>query len=375
MKRKLTFFIVAIFAIGCVSTKPPSPDEVQVVEESNQPDQGKRLYSIYLVGDAGEASLDPLEPSLAVLRKKLQQAGDNSAIIFLGDNAYPNGLPEKEHRQRIRTEKRLQAQFKSVENYEGQIVFVAGNHDWNSSRRGGLQAVKRQEEFVEQSLNHGNVFLPDSGMPGPEVVKVGNDHFNISIIALDTQWWLHPHTKPGAETEAEKEATKEQVIQNLRRAVTDTTVDQVLVAGHHPMYSNGIHGGKFPLKTHLLPPVVGSVYVLYRKIWGTNQDIASSDYSELRDQVTSVFAERDPLIYVSGHDHSLQHLTFDDERSNQHYLISGSSTVSSYAKTQNVPNFALQQQGFAAVHYYKKGIWVEFWNEDGKRLYEKQINT
>jgi hypothetical protein len=128
------------------------------------------------------------------------------------------------------------------------------------------------------------------------------------------------------------------------------------------------------LKTHLLPPVGGSLYVLYRNIWGTSQDISSRKYDVLKEQLTSVFAERNPLIYASGHDHSLQHITFDDERRNQHYVISGSATVTSFVKQPDLPNFGIQQKGFAALHYYKKGIWIEFWSEDGKRLFEQRIS-
>ncbi len=373
IKKLLLLVSIAFFASACVSTKAPSPDEIPEVEESSQPQESERLYSVFFIGDAGDASLNPLEPSLSVLREKLRQAGDNSAVVFLGDNIYPHGLPPKDHRKRQRAEKRLQAQFKSVENYGGKVLFLAGNHDWNSSRKGGLEAVKRQEQFVEQSLGRGNIFLPDSGSPGPEVVKVRNGDFNVSIVALNTQWWLHPHKKPGAKTEAEYQTTKEQAIQNLRKAVTDTTADQVVVVGHHPMYSNGTNGGNFPLKTHLLPPVGGSLYVLYRNIFGTDQDISSRKYGKFKEQLTAVFAERNPLFYASGHDHSLQYITFDDERSNQYYIVSGSATVTSYVKSPELPSFGIQQKGFSVLHFYKNDIWIEFWSEQGKRLFEQEI--
>jgi hypothetical protein len=205
------------------------------------------------------------------------------------------------------------------------------------------------------------------------VVKLDNGDFDMSILALNTQWWLHPHQKPGAETEDEYESRKKQVIQNLKEAVADTSANQVLVVGHHPMYSNGINGGKFPLKTHLLPPVGGSLYVFYRNIFGTSQDISSRKYEKLKEQLTSVFAERNPLIYASGHDHSLQYITFDDDRRNQHYVISGSATVTSYVRPPELPSFGIQQKGFSVLHYYEKAIWVEFWSEGGKRLFEQKI--
>lgn len=374
MKKLLTLLLIPIIISGCVSTKPPSLDEVPVVENSNQPDESERLYSVFLAGDAGYASLDPLEPTLSVLREQLKQAGEQSAVVFLGDNIYPDGLPPENQKSRPKAEKYLQAQFKTVEDFEGKVVFVAGNHDWNSSGENGLEYVQRQECFIEESLNRGNVFLPDDGLPGPALVKAGNEELNLSIVALNTQWWLHPYNKPGAETDSAFNATSEQAFEQVREAVTDEKADQVLVVGHHPMYSNGNNGGKFPLKTHLLPPVGGSLYALYRNIWGTSQDIASQKYSNLKEQLTSAFAEREPIIYASGHDHNLQYLTFGDERRNQYYIVSGSVSVTSFVKNPDLPSFGIQQKGFSAVHYYKKGIWIEFWNENGKRLFEQKIS-
>jgi predicted phosphodiesterase len=329
---------------------------------------------VFLVGDGGNASLDPLEPSLSVLQKQLHQAGEQSAVVFLGDNVYPHGLPSKHHRRRKKSEKILQAQFKALENYAGEVVFVAGNHDWKSSGRKGLEYVQRQERFIEKSLDRGNVFLPDDGLPGPAVVRAGNESFNLSIVALNTQWWLHPHHKPGAETDSAFKASSEQAIQKLRAAVTDAEADQVLVVGHHPMYSNGNNGGKFPLKTHLIPPVGGSLYVLYRNIWGTGQDISSAKYQALKQQLTDVFAAREPLVYASGHDHNLQYITFGDKQRNQYYVVSGSASISSYVQSPEPPSFGIQQKGFGALRYYNNSIWIEFWNEKGQRLFEQELN-
>ena len=112
---------------------------------------------------------------------------------------------------------------------------------------------------------------------------------------------------------------------------------------------------------------------MYRNIFGTSQDISSRKYEKLKEQLTSVFAERNPLIYASGHDHSLQYITFDDDRRNQHYVISGSATVTSYVRPPELPSFGIQQKGFSVLHYYEKAIWVEFWSEGGKRFFEQKI--
>lgn len=368
MKKLFLLSILPLLTLGCVTTSPPPANELPSVEKSARPDSSKLLYSVYLVGDAGGATLNPLEPSLDLLRKKLNRAGSNSAVVFLGDNVYPDGLPDKNEPLRKLAEDRIQAQLKTLENFSGNVIFVAGNHDWDSGGPQGLSALKRQEQYIESRLDRGDTFLPDAGTAGPAVLNTGKPGtFNLSIIALDTHWWLHPHQKLS-------DGSNAGIFDQLREAITDSTADQVLVVGHHPLYSKGPHGGNFPLKTHLLPPVGGSFYVLYRNIWGTPQDISSKKYRSLKSELTTIFADRDPLIYASGHDHSLQYLRFNDERDNQHYIISGSASRTSYAKTQIPPQFALQTRGFSVLYYYEESIWVEFWDETGRRLFESRID-
>ncbi|MDA0714236.1 MAG: hypothetical protein O2867_09045 [Bacteroidetes bacterium] len=59
----------------------------------------------------------------------------------------------------------------------------------------------------------------------------------------------------------------------------------MVVVGHHPLKSNGEHGGRFTLKDHIFPltakfpnayiplPGLGSIYPLYRSMLGDKQDI------------------------------------------------------------------------------------------------------
>lgn len=46
------------------------------------------VYEVFLFGDGGNATLDPLEPTLRLLKTRLDQADSNAAIVFLGDNLY-----------------------------------------------------------------------------------------------------------------------------------------------------------------------------------------------------------------------------------------------------------------------------------------------
>ncbi|NBC04776.1 MAG: hypothetical protein GVY20_13860, partial [Bacteroidetes bacterium] len=192
MKQCFLRFTIIFLLAGCSSSQVYH-QEIDFEQNVDEP-----VYSVYLIGDAGAATLEPKEPILDVLQQQLMQSGERSAVIFLGDNIYPDGLPPKGAEKREQSELRILLQLKTVEDYSGRVVLIPGNHDWQSSGPQGLQWLKRQEVFIESYLNRGNVFLPDDGLPGPvpvELAKNGeypNLNFDIQFLALDTQWWLHP---------------------------------------------------------------------------------------------------------------------------------------------------------------------------------------
>ena len=61
-------------------------------------------FHLYLIGDAGKSTV-----SQASYKKILQQQSNNdtvpSAIVFLGDNIYPKGMPEEGNKLRKRISK------------------------------------------------------------------------------------------------------------------------------------------------------------------------------------------------------------------------------------------------------------------------------
>src|ERR1043166_9814747 len=82
---------------GCprhVVPEPPAP--VTVAE---------RRVSLFLIGDAGKP--DPAgDPVLAELARQASAAPRGSAILFLGDNLYPRGLPVPDDPERKEMERR-----------------------------------------------------------------------------------------------------------------------------------------------------------------------------------------------------------------------------------------------------------------------------
>ncbi|MDZ7682732.1 MAG: metallophosphoesterase [Fodinibius sp.] len=372
------FLVITLTGYSCTSTSGVQSSTKS--SESQIGSQAEPTFSVFLIGDTGEASLNPLEPSLQTLKTHLDNSGRQSAVIFLGDNIYPSGLPAEGTSSRKRAERRLRAQLQTIEDYPGRIIFMPGNHDWHSSKRKGLQRILRQEHYIENYLQRGNTFLPDSGYPGPASVSLNAAienpamDFNIQLVVLDTQWWIHPHNKPLYPGISSEEHQKKKLLADVKEIISRHQDDEIIVAGHHPTFSYGRHGGKFPFMTHLLPPVLGSMYVAYRNIWGYHQDIAN--YGDLKNGLMESFEEKDELIYASGHEHSLQFIPHQSDSTQQYYLVSGSGTRSSYVKKQRGQSFTHRGKGFIAVRYFEnQSKRIEVWSAKGNLIFQKTIKA
>lgn len=367
--------LLAMFS-ACSSTKytvAVNDEQIAASNAEQRPDD--YIYSIFLVGDAGDATLNPLSGTLKVMGEKLAEVDTSGAVVFLGDNIYPDGLPPVDSERRPAIDERLIAQIETVKEFGGPVYFLPGNHDWASSGEDGLEYIRRQEAFVEEHMGRGNTFLPDNGYPGPVSVTLVNKNsaigfdYSIGLVMMDSHWWIHPHKKPlpdGAETEAQ---AKEIVLNNLAEQMQQFKDDELVFSAHHPLYSFGSHGSKFPLKTHLIPPVFGSAYVLYRNIWGLPNDITHKHYSCMKEGILAAASENQSTIFTAGHEHSLSFVPVQEDGKQFHQIVSGSGTRSSYVRKKDGPVYTYETQGFAILRYYPdRSKRIEFYNNSGDLL-------
>lgn len=367
--------------MACSSSKPFYYGEEKDWTERQVPEKDL-AETIYLIGDAGRPSSNPLEPSLALLRQKLVSGNQSeTSVVFLGDNIYAQGLHKKNHPDREQDELRIKTQLDILNGFSGNAIFIPGNHDWKQGKPKGDHYVKRQERFIEKYLNRGNTFLPDNGCPGPEEILLDE---KLLLVVLDTQWWLHAYDKSKGEgdgCEADDEGTFILQLKDIFRKNQDK---QIVVVGHHPLYSNGNHGGYYTFKDHLFPltavkknlyiplPIIGSIYPLYRGLLGNIQDIPHYKYQALIKSLTTIFDEFDDVVYVSGHEHNLQY----QKQNNTHYVVSGAGSKASYVRHNADLSFGQECKGFAALKYYEDGdLWVEFYSpeSENKTIYRKQL--
>lgn len=319
-------------------------------------------YSVYLIGDSGDPRLEGSDPVFSNLKKRLDQEGKNSTIVFLGDNIYHNGLPpeDKDEKDRALAEKKILVQLDALSDYKGEVYFIPGNHDWNAGKPDGIDYITEQEEFIEFYLDRGDVLIPDHGCPGPEKKNLTD---NIVLLALDSQWWLHPHKDGDKENSDCKNKNYYQVIQELKEMLDKHDDEIIIIALHHPLYSDGSHNGFFTLKDHLFPisslaknwylplPGIGSLYPFYRSTFGVSQDMPHPSYVNLRKEILNAVAGYKNVIFASGHEHNLQYFYKDEN----HFIKSGSGSKSSPLPNITDAGYSAENKGYAHLKISEKG--------------------
>lgn len=346
--------------------------------------QGKVNHVVYLIGDAGEIDI-PQPTSLNLLAAQLKNESAKSTVIFLGDNIYPRGLPPLESPERDEAEESLNAQLNVIKDHKGTALFIPGNHDWDHWAEDGWDAIKREQNYIENYLNSTMAFFPKDGCPGPVEIPISD---SVILVIIDTQWWLHEFSKPDSSQNACNASSDEQFFMQLREISINNREKQILLVGHHPIFSNGNHGGHFSFKDHLFPftsvnrflyiplPIIGSLYPLLRKSIPHIQDLKHQRYQALKDSLLSVFNAHPNFIYSSGHEHNLQYF----EVNNQHFIVSGAGSETTYVAKKHGAGFVSGKTGFSKLIYMENSTtWVEFWTTSkqnidvGELVFRKQL--
>ena len=310
------------------------------------------IRRIVLIGDAGKLT-DGRHPVAEAVRKTIPLS-KQTTIVYLGDNIYEEGLPEPQHPFYNEAKVILNAQLAVADNTESLVYIIPGNHDWNDAHKGGLEAVIRQQQYVDDSINKSNVkFYPEKGCPGPVELPLGNDAV---LVLFDSQWWLHGNEKPGAGSGCSC-TTNEALVNKIGEIIKNNTRKLVVVASHHPLKSNGIHGGYFTWKQHIFPltdikkglyiplPVIGSLYPLLRSRGVSKQDLKNRTYKNMVSKLETAADSFTNVVFAAGHEHSLQ-LIKDGDRYN---IVSGGGCKSTRVKKKKNSLYAVSSPGFSVL--------------------------
>ncbi|MEL6194693.1 MAG: hypothetical protein AAFR66_21720, partial [Bacteroidota bacterium] len=371
------------------SSSKPDPS-VQV----NNQDSIK--HTVYLLGDGGNTVLEEHIHNFHFLESFLQKEDENSTLVLLGDNIYPDGLPVEGHPEREEAEGAINAQLDMAKNFKGKLYMIPGNHDWNHWSPGGREAIIRQADYAKEYLgSKKHVLYPKDGCGDPKVIKLQDD---LTLFLLDSQWFLQDWESEPEMNSGCKIQSRDEFKAVLEELIDENDDGDFIFAFHHPIFSDGPHGGWFTLKDHLFPltrlnkglfiplPVLGSIGTALRHAGISNQEVNHPQNMYFSDILREVTYDAGHVVFASGHDHNLQYFT--DQRSfaitgivkaDRHYIVSGSGSEKTYIVKNGGSEFGYAGYGFSRLQYYKNGeVWLEFWRphasgESGDLLFRKKI--
>lgn len=331
-------------------------------------------HRIFLVGDAGELHGDT-HPVIEWLRANVNWDDERNAVLFLGDNIYPYGLPMKGEEGYDYYKKILDYQLSIVKGKKAQAIFVPGNHDWYNGKSGGWQRVVNQVNYIN-GLGEKNIqALPLGGCPGPILVDLSE---KVAFALIDSHWFLHVHDKPGPGSSCISR-TVDEFSTELREIMATRKNQLLVVAMHHPLYSFGPHGGAFTWMDHIFPfralnkslfiplPLIGSIYPVSRGVFGSLQDTKHPLYQTMIEVVESAMRQHPNTIHVAGHDHNLQMIMKDS----LYFIVSGSAAKLN--RIEEKPPVRLLYSdvdyGFATIEIRKSGkSETKFYNLQSRSL-------
>ena len=347
--------IYLIFISFCFSQTHIHPDSIE--------------QRIFFLGDAGtHIPENGFMPNLVALKSELHKNPSKNLLLILGDNIYPAGLPPEEDESYETYRRILQAQIDISTETGVKTYMIPGNHGWNKYSEGGWDYIIRMQRYVD---GHGKgiiEFYPKDGTPGPVIKEFGSFKF----ILMDTHWFLHQYEKPFQERET---IVTDSIFTSLEKLIQTTKDKHVIIAAHHPIRTNGVHGGYFNLQDHLFPltrlskyawvplPLIGSIYPIARNLGASEQDVSGTKYSRLITRFNDLLDKVTPLAIVGGHEHNLQVL----EHKNTLQLISGSGRADHITSIDGSENmlYGVEEAGFIVLNKLKnKQIVLEVWISD-----------
>ena len=375
----LSLLLLVLFSTSCATYKAKYSEDAQDNTSSQDiQDDDEDVHTFYLIGDAGNAVPPESTSALDAIQKAIDadKIKKDDYLIYLGDNIYNEGLTDTTDPDRPLAEHRIDVQTALAKNFKGKTIFIPGNHDWRSD---GLKGLKRQEEHIEKVLGDKNAFQPENGCP-IEKIDISDD---VVIIAIDTQWYLENWDKhPTINDECEIK-TRQDFFLEIEGVFKKNNEKTIIVAMHHPMYTNGIHGGYNPIEKHLFPfqskfplPGIASLVKQIRSQGGVSpQDRFNTKYNALMKRLSTLARDTNKAIFVSGHEHNLQYI--DHEGVKQ--IVSGSGSKKSAVSLGDDGLFSYGGQGFAVLKVHKNGTsQVAYYSaKDGQPelLYKTTVHT
>jgi tartrate-resistant acid phosphatase type 5 len=251
----------------------------------------------------------------------------NSFVISCGDNLYPSGVVSENDPlfhysfENIYTAHSLQCDWYPV----------LGNHDYHTDVDAQVRysKVSRRWDMPARYYTKEVTLKKDKEIKGAEKENIKD---KVLFVMMDTDPFLHENKADYVETEMKW------LNETLGKASAD--VKWKIVVGHHPMYTVGPR-------------------------------IENYDTITMRKALSKTFEDHKVDLYLSGHEHSLQHLKPEGFT---HQFISGAGSELTKV-TEGIPysRFQASEHGFMYFSVDSSRINVKAISYTGKILYETEL--
>ena len=347
MIKKLPFNIAIVFIVVALSSC--AVKSLQIVnEEKTAPTTSDSEYrSFFLLGNLNSKS-SPNGDFKAIIKDIKSRTTDTDYTLILGDNVNSENFNKKD--KDVEDKNAFKERLQLIKGIENNIYVLPGNQDWNDE---GLEGLKNIEEMVEKELSNDEAFQPENGCPIEEIDISDTMH----LIIVDSQWYLEDWDKnPKFNDECEIN-TREKFIAALSDEMRKQRHKTVLIAMHHPLYSNGIYGGQMgpstvfkPSVDNLYVPVLGSAWSFIRSQGGiSRQDRYNPLMNELMEQIKAACSDLDRVIFLSAHEKSLQYI----DNGNIKQIVSGTAVHTGIASLGDKGVLSSGVNGYAELRVFK----------------------
>jgi predicted phosphohydrolase len=296
-------------------------------------------------------------------------AREEDFTLLLGDNVEAEALNRDDDDKADLDN--FKKQLNLFQGIAGSKYVIPGDHDWNDE---GIQGLKNIEKLVEDQWGNDEAFQPENACPIEDIDISDTMH----LFIVDSQWYIADwDDKPLFNDECEIN-TRELFLSVLKDELRKQRHKTVIVAIHHPVYSNGLYGGRIadynlykPSIENAYLPVVGAPWSFLRSQGGiSRQDRFNPLMNELMEEIKTMTTDHERVIFVSAHENNLQYI--DDN--NRKQIVSGSLHKSAGAALGKKGKFATGKAGFSRLRVYRDlASTVTFYEiEDGvvKEVYE-----
>ena len=359
--KKILFSILNVLLIvGCASKKEQfSKSTVTVPQFSESP-----THTFYLAGGYGNDNPFAKVETLKLLEKELASASTNSTLIYTGDNVYEKkNLVDEDSRL-------LQEQLNITSNFKGKTIFLPGENEWKSKNTDSIDVY---DDFLKKQDDYNIRRAFEDSCP-LEYIEI-ND--SLDLILVNSIWFISNWDRiKGINKKCTDLVSPRRFAEELEGYINDAQGKNIVIAMHHPIFSNGKYAGYNTLGSQLLPfPVLGTLYTGVEDLGAFSpKHLNSNRYYAFRVLVSSLAQESDRITFVSGHENSLQYLSGEN---GTQQIVSGSlSSTDATRQTKDAitaiggtleftANYTHATNGFAKLEYYNDGSSkVTFFSSD-----------